>query len=98
MMPNVATKCWSCLVGHCPGGRHSWKDPIEGEGIPDDSDPHQICGCSCVNGEELTILADDVETVRLYLDPCAVCGESGACGHDSEGRPLIHAEGYRTQD
>lgn len=25
--------------------------------------------------------------------PCPVCGSSGACGYDSEGRALIHADG-----
>jgi hypothetical protein len=38
---------------------------------------------------------DDMEPVGYdeldILAPCEVCGESGACGYDSEGRPLIHA-------
>ena len=29
--------------------------------------------------------------VAVALDPCAECGEVGACAYDSEGRPLIHA-------
>lgn len=24
------------------------------------------------------------------MGPCATCGETGACGYDSEGRALIH--------
>lgn len=34
----------------------------------------------------------------LHGDPCEECGAVGACGWDSEGRPLIHAlgEGERT--
>lgn len=27
-------------------------------------------------------------------DPCRVCGSPGACGYDSEGLPLIHADGW----
>lgn len=25
-------------------------------------------------------------------NPCIICGSTGACGYDSEGRPLIHSE------
>lgn len=41
--------------------------------------------------------ASDAATVRRYVVAvggvltCPVCGESGACAYDSEGRPLIHA-------
>lgn len=27
-----------------------------------------------------------------YGRPCDVCGESGPCGYDAEGRPMIHTE------
>lgn len=26
---------------------------------------------------------------------CSVCGSNTACGYDSEGRPLIHSEGFK---
>lgn len=29
--------------------------------------------------------------IAISTIPCAVCGESGACGYDAEGRALIHA-------
>jgi hypothetical protein len=38
---------------------------------------------------------DDMEPVGYdeldILAPCVDCGESGPCGYDAEGRPLIHA-------
>lgn len=30
-------------------------------------------------------------TLSLVTEPCEVCGANGACGYDSEGRPMIHA-------
>ncbi len=30
--------------------------------------------------------------VTLATVPCNVCGATGACGHDAEGRPMIHTE------
>jgi hypothetical protein len=35
----------------------------------------------------------EAELVELEREPCGVCGSVGACGYDSEGRALIHAEG-----
>ncbi len=32
---------------------------------------------------------DDIDS--LNADPCPECGSTGACGWDSEGRPMIHA-------
>ena len=29
--------------------------------------------------------------VAVSREPCPTCGADGACGWDSEGRPLIHA-------
>ncbi len=31
-------------------------------------------------------------------DPCRVCGSPGACGYDSEGLPLIHADGWNEDE
>lgn len=28
----------------------------------------------------------------LSTEPCPVCGSTGACGYDVEGRPLIHVD------
>lgn len=33
----------------------------------------------------------DLDTLKDALDePCPVCRSTGACGYDSEGRPMIH--------
>lgn len=29
--------------------------------------------------------------VVMSREPCAICGETGACAYDAEGLPLIHA-------
>lgn len=29
---------------------------------------------------------------------CEVCGESGACGYDAEGRPMIHTDPVDTPE
>jgi len=35
---------------------------------------------------------DDLDRPEFgYPDPCVVCGATGSCGFDAEGRPLIHA-------
>jgi len=34
---------------------------------------------------------DDVPDDLTDVGPCPLCGESGACMYDVEGRPLIHA-------
>ena len=37
----------------------------------------------------------DADDWRFYVDiptPCPVCGGTGACGYDPEGRPFIHVE------
>jgi hypothetical protein len=38
---------------------------------------------------------DEMEPVyngfSLDVEPCPECGEIGACGYDSQGRPMIHA-------
>ena len=36
---------------------------------------------------------DDMEPVDedFIATPCEVCGSTGPCGYDTEGRPLIHA-------
>lgn len=30
-------------------------------------------------------------------DECSECGAAGACAYDAEGRPMIHATGYRDE-
>jgi hypothetical protein len=50
--------------------------------------------------EGWSIVGDDDSDTRLDRDlhspdqPCAECGETGACAYDIEGRPLIHAHGW----
>jgi hypothetical protein len=39
--------------------------------------------------ENLTDVSPDDEVP--VTEPCPECGAAGACGWDSEGRPLIHA-------
>lgn len=87
-------RCWPCMFGSHPGGWHRWAD-IEDvqhaakKGLPDPSGGK--CGCSCADqpaGEEYTPL-DSSDS--LTDSPCPSCGESGACGVDAEGRPMIHA-------
>ena len=34
------------------------------------------------------VLDDDLRT--QLANPCPECGASGACGYDTEGRPMIH--------
>lgn len=48
------------------------------------------------NVEEVTFTFSDdgsfIDDITLLMNqPCTVCGEAGACGYDSEGRPMIHS-------
>jgi hypothetical protein len=38
------------------------------------------------------------EPVSGSYQPCPVCHEVGHCATDSEGRPLVHAEGLESSD
>lgn len=86
-------KCEACQVGACPGGWHTWasaEDRIFAlkAGHPDPVD--KVCGCDCRLRDpepEPEIDFDELGTDQ----PCATCGETGACAWDSEGRPMIHA-------
>lgn len=49
---------------------------------PDDPDPDDLAAW------------EDV----LMSEPCSQCGSVGACAYDSEGRPLIHADGFSDDD
>lgn len=88
-------RCWSCVTMQCPGGWHTWADEEDVEhalanGHPDPSD--QICGCECAEGPELHVPEPpDPDEESLNGPECPVCGETGACGYDAEGRPMIHA-------
>ncbi len=41
----------------------------------------------------------DVADTSAFIDQatCPVCGEFGACMYDAEERPLIHADGLRSE-
>jgi hypothetical protein len=39
-----------------------------------------------------------VELTSLEVDPCPVCGSTGACSYDAEGRPLIHTDTQLPED
>lgn len=41
---------------------------------------------------DLPIDADDWRTHVAIDTLCPVCGGTGACGYDTEGRPFIHVE------
>ena len=96
-------RCWSCMCQQCPGGPHDWADSedlahAEATGPP--SPVGQSCACSCVDDPESRYIdpEPDIDEMALRAEPCAVCGETGACGFDSEGRPLIHADGWNEDD
>lgn len=88
------SKCWPCMLGQCPGGVHPWADTedIEHAANTGQEDPSAgVCGCPCV--DEAPIEHEpDRELPRVdFGGACPLCGEAGACGYDTEGRPLIHA-------
>lgn len=35
---------------------------------------------------------DDLDALALAPVPCPVCGSSGACAYDAEGRALVHPD------
>lgn len=42
---------------------------------------------------------EDLDDVRALLgDECPVCGSTGACATDSEGRALIHSLNHEQED
>lgn len=89
----ATTKCWSCLLGQCPGGPHEWADSAdikhaEETGQPDPTS--QSCGCACTEGPSLGPEPPDLDEISSDAQPCPVCGSDGACGVDAEGRPMIH--------
>lgn len=89
------TKCWACNFNQHPGGVHDWadQDDIEHAAQTGQVSPvGQVCGCYCAAGPELAeVRAEpDWDEVPYRDEPCATCGEVGACGYDAEGRALIH--------
>lgn len=96
------TRCQDCMWGQCPGGVHDWADQDDidhalATGQPDPSG--QKCGCVCADGPLLGDLEfePDGEDVSDSLSECPICGSSGACGYDNEGRALIHALGVEDE-
>ena len=55
-------------------------------------------------GPSIEEFPPDPEEVILGLvgaelsKPCIVCGSTGACAYDSEGRPMIHTEEEDSED
>jgi hypothetical protein len=43
-------------------------------------------------------LDDSDPGAPFMATPCRVCGESAACGYDSEGRPMIHVLDFEEPD
>jgi hypothetical protein len=39
---------------------------------------------------------EDLYDQEEDFNPCTICGSSGACGYDIEGRPMIHLEDDRS--
>lgn len=89
-------RCWPCQLNQCPGGLHGWADleDVKHALATGQADPSGLkCGCPCANGPVLEQVPDepDLDEESLDLTVCELCGESGACGYDAEGRPMIHA-------
>lgn len=88
-------RCWSCLLGQCPGGPHEWADVDDVEEMVwhgHDNPAGQPCACPCTLGPSLgpDIEPPDIDEVSLNAQPCPVCAADGACAYDDQGRPLIH--------
>lgn len=90
-------RCEPCMLGSHPGGWHSWagKEDVEhalATGQPDPSTKRCACDCALREPEYGPEPEPDPDE-SLEIAPCPICGELGACGYDSEGRPLIHSGG-----
>lgn len=85
---------------------HTWADNEDIEhakntGQPDPSTSRCGCPCADVNatqpdwgpqwGEDGPDLDDHGDVESYTQEPCPVCDATGACGWDTEGRPLLHA-------
>ena len=87
-------RCWPCMFDQHPGGWHTWADAEDvihalKTGQPDPSEKR--CGCACTDDPPSTDLAPEDLEAMGDDQPCAECGEHGACAYDSEGRPMVHA-------
>lgn len=51
---------------------------------------HVAKNLGAIDAEEFPVDGDDLRALG-DAEPCEVCGETGACGYDAEGRPMIHA-------
>jgi len=66
--------------------RHLCPDADERDEIEDAEFWERVLGQSTPEPFE-----DDLEIdPQLAVEPCPVCGSSGACAYDAEGRALIH--------
>jgi len=97
-------RCDYCMYGQCPGGDHRWAnddDIAHAASIGRPETAEGRCGCPCAEGPVLETEPDGPdldEPVPLDARPCSICGETGPCGYDPEGRPLIHANGWDEDD
>lgn len=87
-------RCEPCMYGSHSGGWHSWAGPEDRihalkNGQPDPVD--KVCACDCTQRDPDPEPYFDSDYDGVADLPCATCGEPGACGYDSEGRPMIHA-------
>ncbi len=95
-------RCWACMTGsHYPKPTwHTWADDDDVAHADATSQPdptHKRCACPCVDDSEFCAThaypePEIVTIVSLDGGPCATCGESGPCGYDAEGRPMIHSD------
>jgi len=87
-------RCEPCMFGQHDGGPHDWAGPedIAHAKATDQPDPTgQPCACRCTKEPPRGPEELDFESVDQGV--CDLCGEVGACAYDTEGRPLIHAQG-----
>lgn len=88
-------RCEPCMWGQHDGGQHGWAGPEDiahatKTGQPDPTG--RPCACYCTKEPHCEPEPPEFEDESLNATPCEVCGESGACDYDAEGRPLIHAQ------
>lgn len=96
-------RCEPCMFGSHPGGWHSWAGPEDRiaalkAGKPDPIDKRCACDCTERDPEPYPEPEFDDDYDGVADLPCAICGEAGACGYDTEGRPLIHATWLEDDD
>lgn len=95
-------RCEPCQCGqhYATPTWHTWagKEDVEHARKTGQPDPTtSVCGCPCVHDPGFCAQygepepEPDYDDESLDADPCPVCSATGACGYDTEGRPMIHS-------